>query len=228
MSVRLKVFSIIPVSFVDCRNDACSVFFLSGCNMRCIYCQNYPHYLRGKEISLKQIMDMLNKNWAVGMVKFTGGEPLLQAENLIEVCRRLKEQGYEFAIDTNGTKPNAVEELCKIGMREAAVDLKAPEHKYREITGINAYNEVLRTIRTLIDYNVDFEVRTTVVEPLITVHDLEEIAVILNKTGAKLWYIQVYRPVAHAKGLRRPDIIRLRGVINRLREEYSLDIRLRV
>mgnify|MGYP000167908461 CR=1 FL=1 len=228
MALKLKVFSIIPVSFVDCRNDVCAVFFLSGCNMHCPYCQNYPHYLSGKEITLEEIMNMLSDNWAVGAVKFTGGEPLLQGDSVIEVSKRLKREGYGIAIDTNGTKPKVVEELCRIGLLEAAVDLKAPKKKYKDITGLDAYDKVIETIKIFKEYNVDFEVRTTIAEPLLTIDDLREMASTLNKLGVKLWYFQVYRPVSHAKGLVRPDVVKLRKLVDELKEEYAIDIKLRV
>ena len=228
MTLKLKVFSIIPVSFVDCRNDVCAVLFLSGCNMHCPYCQNYPHYLGGKEITFKEIMNMLKDNWAVGAVKFTGGEPLLQGDSVIKISKELKRKGYGIAIDTNGTRPNIVEELCKIGLLEAAVDLKAPKEKYRSITGLDAYDKVIETIRIFKDYNVDFEVRTTIVEPLLTIDDLREMASVLNKLGVKLWYFQIYRPVPHGKGLVRPDVVKLRKLVDELKEEYAINIKLRV
>lgn len=85
------------------------VVFMQGCNLRCKFCHNPDTWQinQGNKINQEQLIEkILNaKNYLVngrGGVTFTGGEPLLQAEFLIEVCKKLKEHNIHVAIDTAG------------------------------------------------------------------------------------------------------------------------------
>lgn len=89
----LKSFSYVFLSLIDCRSDACSVFFLSHCNMRCIYCQNYPRFTQEISLTREDFVKRIEKNWVVGVVKFTGGEPTLQKKSLIETAKIVQDYG---------------------------------------------------------------------------------------------------------------------------------------
>jgi len=225
----IRVFSIIPVSLIDCRKCPCTVLFLSGCNMRCVYCQNYPEYLGGNMLNLEGLKDMLKDNWAVEAVKFTGGEPTLQEKGLLRISEFIKrELGLGIAIDTNGTRPRVIEALAKRGLLEAAVDLKAPRDKYPTITSLQAYDDVIKTIKVFKEYNVDYEVRTTVALPIISFDDLRELAEALNKLDAPLWVLQRFRATEHTpRYLHAPSYKELNGYANLLAEEYSLRVKVR-
>jgi pyruvate formate lyase activating enzyme len=56
-----------------------------------------PEQLFEEIIKYKSYMD-----FSGGGVTFTGGEPLLQAEFILEVCRMLKQHGIPVAVDTSG------------------------------------------------------------------------------------------------------------------------------
>ena len=98
------------------------VVFLQGCNFRCLYCANPDTIdLRGeaKETSIDHIVDMAVSEMPFfgkkGGVTFSGGEPTVQAEALIPLVKRLKEQGIHVCIDTNGSIWNPkVEELFSL------------------------------------------------------------------------------------------------------------------
>lgn len=85
------------------------VVFMQGCKLRCKFCHNPDTWILsgGKEISeeelIKRILSAKNylKN-GKGGVTFSGGEPLLQMEFLINVCKKLKEHNIHIAIDTAG------------------------------------------------------------------------------------------------------------------------------
>lgn len=85
------------------------VVFMQGCNLRCKFCHNPDTWLvtGGNEVSeeelVKRILNAKNylKN-GKGGVTFTGGEPLLQTEFLINVCKKIKEHDIHIAIDTAG------------------------------------------------------------------------------------------------------------------------------
>lgn len=83
------------------------VVFMQGCLMRCLYCHNPDTWETDHKNSINSI-DILNfyeKNavfYQKGGVTFSGGEPLLQIDFLIETCKLLKENQIHVCIDTAG------------------------------------------------------------------------------------------------------------------------------
>ena len=86
-----------------------TVFFLQGCNMKCRYCHNRDSWDTGcgTEYSVSDIVSTAESYRDYcgpdGGVTFSGGEPLLQADFLLEAVAALKEKGINTAIDTSGS-----------------------------------------------------------------------------------------------------------------------------
>ena len=82
---------------------------LSGCNLRCRWCDTKYAYFEGKEKSVREIIEEIKK-WDCKRVCITGGEPLLQEEvyNLIDELIKLN---YFVSVETNGSI--SIEELAK-------------------------------------------------------------------------------------------------------------------
>lgn len=85
------------------------VVFMQGCNLRCKYCHNPDTWNLnlGNEIDEDELVDKILRckeylNSSNGGVTFTGGEPLLQIEFLLKVCKKLKENNIHIALDTTG------------------------------------------------------------------------------------------------------------------------------
>ena len=85
------------------------VIFLQACNLHCAYCHN-PDTISlngGKEMSTSEIMELLRDQepyfTSGGGLTISGGEPTLQAADLIELFRAAKNKKYNTALDTNGT-----------------------------------------------------------------------------------------------------------------------------
>lgn len=85
------------------------VVFLQGCPLRCQFCHNPDTWdvNTGKEYTVEQLMEEIVKyksymDFSGGGVTFTGGEPLLQAEFLLEVSKLCKQRGISIALDTSG------------------------------------------------------------------------------------------------------------------------------
>jgi len=74
---------------------------LSGCNLRCKYCDSAYTFERGEEFSLNEVMDQVEK-MNCPYVCITGGEPLLQ-QNVYTLCHELAIKGYKVSIETNGS-----------------------------------------------------------------------------------------------------------------------------
>jgi len=75
---------------------------LSGCNLRCSYCDTKYAYEEGKEITVEQILKEVKK-YKCPYVEITGGEPLLQDDTPFLVDS-LIDKGFNVLVETNGTK----------------------------------------------------------------------------------------------------------------------------
>lgn len=81
---------------------------MQGCHLRCQYCHNRDTWNinTGNYIELDELFDeiMRCKNYIYpnGGVTITGGEPLLQANFLIELFKKLKQENIHTCIDTSG------------------------------------------------------------------------------------------------------------------------------
>lgn len=88
------------------------VVFLQGCNFRCLYCAN-PDTIACRGGTLTDPDEILRKAVSEkpffgkkGGITFSGGEPTMQAKELIPLFRRLKEEGINICVDTNGSLLN--------------------------------------------------------------------------------------------------------------------------
>jgi 7-carboxy-7-deazaguanine synthase len=80
----------------------CTFIRLSGCNLRCSYCDTTYSYEVGTEMSLEEIIEKV-RDAGLNLVEITGGEPLLQHDAVVDLVRRLLDAGYKVLIETNGT-----------------------------------------------------------------------------------------------------------------------------
>ncbi len=74
---------------------------LTGCNLRCSYCDTTYAFYEGKEMEIEEIMEEIKK-WRCRRVCITGGEPLLQ-EDVYSLIDSLLEKGYDVSVETNGS-----------------------------------------------------------------------------------------------------------------------------
>ena len=79
----------------------CVFVRLTGCNLRCNYCDTRYAYENGAELTISDVLSEVRK-FDCFLVEITGGEPLLQAET-VELVRKLIAAGNQVLIETNGT-----------------------------------------------------------------------------------------------------------------------------
>ncbi len=98
----------------------CVFVRLTGCKLRCTYCDTKYAYFDGKFQSIEEIMVQVAK-YDCSLVQVTGGEPLEQAD-CPELLSKLVEAGYEVLLETDG-----VEDLSVVpqGVR-IVMDVKTP------------------------------------------------------------------------------------------------------
>jgi 7-carboxy-7-deazaguanine synthase len=73
---------------------------MTGCNLRCSYCDTKYAYHKGEEVSEEIIINRV-KNLGTNLVEITGGEPLMQ-NGVGPLSRKLLDEGVDVLIETNG------------------------------------------------------------------------------------------------------------------------------
>ena len=127
------------------------VLFMAGCRLRCIYCHNPETWYMdsftrelSREDVLKQYQKYASYYGETGGVTFSGGEPLLQSEFVLETTKLLKQNNIHVAIDTAGVADDYDEILDLVDL--VILDIKAvDETEYESITGLkqDKFNEFL-------------------------------------------------------------------------------------
>lgn len=121
------------------------VVFMQGCPLRCQFCHNPDTWEvnKGTEYKPQQLAEEIMKyksymQFSGGGVTFTGGEPLLQAEFILEVSKLLKQQGLSIALDTSGYVWNdKVKELLQY-TDIVLLDIKNYDYAvYERVTGVS-------------------------------------------------------------------------------------------
>ncbi len=96
-----------------------TVVFLSGCKLRCLYCHNPETWTMGDmNYSPEELAKIIIRNKPYfkrnnGGVTFSGGEPLLQSDFIIEVAKILKKEDIHIALDTSGCGLGNYDEILK-------------------------------------------------------------------------------------------------------------------
>lgn len=98
----------------------CSFVRLTGCPMRCVWCDSEYTFTGGERISFEDIFAKL-EGLGCNLVEVTGGEPLAQKE-VFPFITELCDKGYEVLIETGGfVSTESVDERAKI-----ILDVKCP------------------------------------------------------------------------------------------------------
>ena len=193
---------------------ACTVF-LRGCNYRCPFCHNSELLGPGEDLmDVEALLRFLkSRQGLLDGVCITGGEPTLQP-GLPALLARIKDLGFLVKLDTNGTRPAVVKALAQKGLLDyVAVDAKNGPEAWAATVGLETVDlaPVEETVRFLIEGNVDYELRTTVVSQLHDCRSMEEMGRWVHELAKnkkiKRWFIQPFtdRDTVMYSGLCAPD-----------------------
>lgn len=173
---------------------ACTVF-TGGCNFRCPFCHNASlvTHLTDEVIDENEFFSFLKKREGIlEGVCVSGGEPTLQPD-LYNFIKRIKELGFAVKLDTNGYRPDVIRMLCNDGLLDyVAMDIKNSPEKYSLTTAVENldFTKIRESAEFLMNGNIDFEFRTTVVSELHKHEDFEAIGKWLK--GDEPYFLQSF------------------------------------
>ena len=178
------------VSSLEFPEKMSLVIFSGGCILRCPYCHNPELIDNGKSVELHEIIEKIESSLDfIDSVVITGGEALIQYDDVKEILKYCKNRGLETKLDTNGCFPDKLSELIDL-LDYVALDVKAPFDKYGEIIGSDIGDKVKESMEICTDNGIYLECRTTYVPFLM---DPEDIIKIAKSITTDIYTIQQFR-----------------------------------
>jgi 7-carboxy-7-deazaguanine synthase len=144
----------------------CIFVRLTGCNLRCTWCDTAYAFHGGKKISLEEVFSQVedlavsggtpsgDRTRNLSLVELTGGEPLLQPE-VIPLAQKLLDDGFTVMIETSGERlvSDLPKEVIKI------VDVKCPDSgepntfRLENLEALDGKDEIKFVISSRLDYD---------------------------------------------------------------------------
>jgi len=143
-----------------------TILFLQGCPARCAYCHN-PELLAcegGRKYTVEEVVALALRYKAYyrngGGVTFSGGEPTIQGQFVIECAKALKKVGINSVLDTGGFvfDPEVIDACDLVILDIKSVD----EEEFRKLTG-QPMDNTLKTLEYLKDKNKPFWIRQVII-----------------------------------------------------------------
>jgi 7-carboxy-7-deazaguanine synthase len=175
----------------------CTFVRLTGCPMRCVWCDSEYTFTGGEHIALDDILQQVHE-FGCNLVEVTGGEPLAQRE-AFELITRLCDEGYEVLIETGGFVSTAgVDERAKI-----ILDVKCPasgeEHRnhWPNLERLRADKDEVKfvvvdkgdfdyAIATIDKYDLQNRTHAILISPAWSQVDLKQLAEWIASSGKSL------------------------------------------
>ncbi|MBC8435315.1 anaerobic ribonucleoside-triphosphate reductase activating protein [archaeon] len=172
----MKIKFIQRTTLVDFPGQIACTIFNFGCPFRCGFCYNPELVLKEETPDLDEtkILNFLEKrkNQLTG-VCFTGGEPLVDID--LELLKKIKVLGFKIKIDTNGSFPDKLKEIIDLGLVDyVAMDIKNSKENYLKTINVDLDLTKIERSMELVSSLQSYEFRTTIVEDLHSLEDLEK------------------------------------------------------
>lgn len=175
----------------------CSFVRLTGCPMRCVWCDSEYTFTGGERIGFEDIFAKLDE-YGCNLVEVTGGEPLAQ-KNVFQFITELCDRGYEVLIETGGyVSTEKVDPRAKI-----ILDVKCPasgeaeRNQWPNLERLRAeIDEVKFVIADLADwgfaqkvigeYDLTNRAKEVLISPVFNIAPFPEIAEAVSRSGLRV------------------------------------------
>lgn len=189
------VYNLTPFTLLDYPHKTACIIWFAGCNMRCLYCYN-PDIVLGKgKLDFQTVIDFLkSRKGLLDGVVFSGGECTMH-KDLITLIKEVKALGFKVKIDTNGSRPNVLQQLINDQLIDyVALDFKSLPDSFNHITQSDLFLEFEQSLSLLMTSSIAFELRTTVHSELINSFELEKMILFLEtKNFEGNYYVQHFK-----------------------------------
>jgi|SRR5690554_6874403 len=207
----MKISGLQKTSLIDYPGKIVSIIFTQGCNYRCPYCHNSQlipvNNTNDDYLPQDYLFSFLEERQGlIDGVSITGGEPTIQ-KDLVDLIVKIKSMDLLVKLDTNGSIPEVIEELINKKIIDyLAMDIKGSLKKYKQIAGKKADKDSIKSsIKLILNSDLSYEFRTTVVPTLHERNDFYEIRELIK--GADRYFIQNFRPA----NTLNPCLLKLNG-----------------
>ena len=180
------------ISSVEFHGNMSLVIFMSKCPLACRYCHNVELLEDNTERSLEEIKEEIDSSADfLDAIVISGGEPLVQTDDVIEILKYVRQIGLETKLDTSGIYPDKIKKILDLDLLDyVSLDVKTTFSKYRKITGANVGFQVKKSMDYINDAGVHLEIRTTYVP---TLHTKKDIINLVDEINADIYTIQQFR-----------------------------------
>jgi len=153
------------VSTIDVKGHTSFVLWLCGCNLKCPFCHNWmianAHPMVCREISVDAVLQrVLEVKNLIDYVHVTGGEPLVQHQEVRELFVRVKEQNLRTSLNSNLTLYDALKQVIDV-VDHIATDLRPPT-LYGVNDGEKLFENFLKSLKLAADSGIAVELRVPV------------------------------------------------------------------
>ena len=131
----------------------CVFIRLTGCNLRCSYCDTKYAYDEGEDYIIENILQKIS-SYSCSLILVTGGEPLIQEETPA-LIKQLLDKGMTVMLETNGSIPiDNVDTRCV-----RVLDIKCPSSGEKEnnnfdnLTSLTGKDEIKFVMASRDDYD---------------------------------------------------------------------------
>ena len=175
----------------------CAFVRLTGCPMRCVWCDSEYTFTGGTRLSFDEIFAQL-KEFDCNLIEVTGGEPLAQ-KNISPFISNLLDLGYEVLIETGGyVSTEKVDERAKI-----ILDVKCPasgeleRNHWANLERLNAAKDEVKfviadvhdwdfAVEIIEKYDLQTRAKEILISPVFGIENLPEIAETIARSGLKV------------------------------------------
>lgn len=165
------------------------IVYFAGCNFNCPYCNSSLLNFKNELTCLLKDLKKEINNLQIEEIVFTGGEPCLQRQALLELCRFAKTKKIKTTLETNGSKPDAIKSLIKSELIDKiCLDIKAPltGELFEKITKSQTFfkksEEIMKDVKESISIleksNIEIEIKIIITPSLL--FKKEDILEIIN------------------------------------------------